>query len=646
VRFRLGEARSLDPASEQLASAAWSSGTLRWSRVAVPGVAAALGVACVAYANSLAVTGVIGAQPLWWLGVLAIFAPAAAAILFTRLSRIESIWVLGLAAAALYAVKLVFAPGRFWEFDELLHVPTLDSILRTGHLFAPNTLLPVSPYYPGLEAVTASIARVTGLDIVNAGLILIGIAHVLTVMAIFLFIERVATPSRLAAAAALFYLTCPAFLYFDAQFAYESVGLPLSLACLFVLREAQLSRGTQRFRLNVVGALFVLAVVVTHHVTSFILVTTLLVWTAFDLYFVLRVRRQNNQGLWFDAETGEALAYVDGIPGSGWVPALGVAAVLLWLVSVASITSNYLLPQLLSGIAQLIRIMRFEELGRNLFQSNGGQRSPLLEMGIGLISVLIIIPLIPIGMRYAWRQRQNRALSRMLAIGAIIYPAALALRLSRAGWEIGSRATAFIYVPLAFVLAAAVALLASPRAKHPWLRTTAMSVATLLIFAGGVIAVTSSFTRQPAPYNPGRAWAPYDAESIAAADWAANVLGPGHRIMGDSAGGTLMGSFGRQVLVPSGGGISVSNFFLSPGFDIPEQSTVLEGEIEYVFVDRRIADTVPVKGFFYEKWERDVRPYGSTISSATVNKFSVLRDANKVFDSGNAQFFELHRLTQ
>jgi hypothetical protein len=148
------------------------------------------------------------------------------------------------------------------------------------------------------------------------------------------------------------------------------------------------------------------------------------------------------------------------------------------------------------------------------------------------------------------------------------------------------------------------------------------------------------------PYDPGVSEVPSDVESRAAANWAATTLGPGYRFAADSAGGTLLGSVGRQEIVTSQDKVSVSQLFLSPGFDSAERAVVKDGRIDYVLVDRRIAGTEPFKGFIYEKWERDVWNYGSSVSSATVNKFDLVRNASKEFDSGNVEFFALNRLQQ
>jgi hypothetical protein len=635
-----------DLIAEAEAGMTWVSGAIHWKRLVVPAVVAVLGIACVGFADAAALNGASGMVALWWVGVLAIFVPAAATLFFVRVSRTEAVSLLLLVGISLYAVKLLYAPGMTWGYDELLHYRTIDNLLTTGHLFTRNSLLPVSPFYPGMESATAVIVDLTGLSITQSGLVLIGIARLLTVLGVFLLLERIAMPSRFAATATLLYMACPAFLYFDSMFSYESLALALSLVVLFVLRAAQLEEGARRRRLNVIAAILVLGVVVTHHVTSFILAIVLVAWTLVELYHALRIRKKSLQPGRSDSRTLKRRVYLSNLPGSLWVPILTVTAVTVWLLNVAEITISYLWPQLMSGLAEAVRMIRFQGAGRKLFESSAGHSAPFLERAVGIGSVLIILILIPIGMKYLWERRHSNVLSHFLAVGSLAYPAILALRFTRSGWDVGSRATAFVYLPLAFTIAAGMELLIAQRFGKNRLRQSAIVVLASIIFAGGIIAGTSPVTRMPAPYDPGIAEVPYDIESLAAANWAASTLGPGNRFVADSAGGALIGSIGRQQLLTTEDGVAISALFLSPGFDTSERRIVKDGQIDYVLVDRRIVGTEPLKGFIYEKWEREVRNYGSSIDSATVNKFDVLRDASKVFDSGNVQLFELHRLAQ
>ena len=65
----------------------------------------------------------------------------------SRRERLALVVVLGF---ALFACKYLRDPIWWGGYDEFLHVRTANDLLAGG-LFAPNTLLDVSPYYPGME---------------------------------------------------------------------------------------------------------------------------------------------------------------------------------------------------------------------------------------------------------------------------------------------------------------------------------------------------------------------------------------------------------------------------------------------------------------------------------------------------------------
>ncbi len=48
-------------------------------------------------------------------------------------------------------IRALTSPLHFYLYDEFLHWRTENDVIASGHLFTPNSLLPVSPYYPGLE---------------------------------------------------------------------------------------------------------------------------------------------------------------------------------------------------------------------------------------------------------------------------------------------------------------------------------------------------------------------------------------------------------------------------------------------------------------------------------------------------------------
>ncbi len=105
--------------------------------------------------DALARTGHQGpVLPLFLVGLVVIFAPCAWRLTSAQPGRTERIWisvVLGLGLLASYVLR---SPLIFDGFDELAHGATLIRLLDGRSLLPTNTVLPVSPYYPGLEMVT------------------------------------------------------------------------------------------------------------------------------------------------------------------------------------------------------------------------------------------------------------------------------------------------------------------------------------------------------------------------------------------------------------------------------------------------------------------------------------------------------------
>ena len=154
----------------------------------------------------------------------------------------------------------------------------------TGHLLSANPLIVSTAGFPGLEAVTASVAQLAGLSIFHAGLIVLGLARLTFVVVLFLFIERVTRSARAAGIGVAVYACNPSFLYFDAQFAYESLALMIAATLLLVaVRWSEPERPDRpRPVRGLVGAMALLAatLTITHHMTSYALLAFLVAWAA------------------------------------------------------------------------------------------------------------------------------------------------------------------------------------------------------------------------------------------------------------------------------------------------------------------------------------------------------------------------------
>src|SRR5258708_32827594 len=111
----------------------------------------------------------------------------------------------------LYLIKITASPTYFSMYDEFLHWRTADNIMATGHLFTANSLLPVSAYYPGLEIVTNALSTLSGLNTFYSALLVIGVARLIMILALFLLNEQMMHSSRIASIATLIYMGNPHF---------------------------------------------------------------------------------------------------------------------------------------------------------------------------------------------------------------------------------------------------------------------------------------------------------------------------------------------------------------------------------------------------------------------------------------------------
>src|SRR5205823_725259 len=156
------------------------------------------GLLIVALGDNLAQKGSSLGLPLFWLGLVTLWVPAAGLILGARASRNQRIAVVLGLGIALYIVAILYRPRFFLAYDGFLHQKTLADILQTGRIFNVNSILPVSPLYPGMEVATAALVKLTGSSLYLGGTVVIVTAKVILILALFLLFEAVGKSSWLA----------------------------------------------------------------------------------------------------------------------------------------------------------------------------------------------------------------------------------------------------------------------------------------------------------------------------------------------------------------------------------------------------------------------------------------------------------------
>ena len=235
------------------------------------------------------------ARPLFLCAISLLFAACAWRLTSAHAARRERVWVSLVLGLGLLASYVMHHPLQLDGFDELAHVGTLTRLLDSHTLFPTNSILPVSPYYPGLELATAATRWLTGLPLVVDQLIVLAAVRVVLVLVVFLVVERACHSSRAGGIGVLAYAASPQFYGFDAQYAYETIALAFAVAVVYLLFVSIDAARPKIGRSFVLALGCVGAVVFSHHVTGWFTVGFLVVW-AVGLYLTAHPHRRHLTG--------------------------------------------------------------------------------------------------------------------------------------------------------------------------------------------------------------------------------------------------------------------------------------------------------------------------------------------------------------
>jgi hypothetical protein len=571
-----------------------------------------VGAILIAMGDFQARRGLEPSESFFWIGLLVILVPIALALWSPRPTRPQRIGLVLLLGLGLQSVKVLYNTDRMAFYDEFSHLRTAMDISITGHLFGGNPLQPVSAFYPGLEALTSVFADLSGVTLTQAGTVVIVIARIILMLALFMLFERASRSHRIAGAAVMLYAANPGFVFFDAQFSYESLALPLAVvaAALLVARTAS-HRRISRDRV-LLSAVAIAAVVVTHHVTSIALVGLLVGWV-----LVGRLHRHPN--------AKERLPVRPAF--------FAVAAITGWVVLIAPLTISYIAPHLIGGVQQAIQLLFGESTGRTLFEDAAGTTAPLTERIAGFLSVVLILVALPIALWSVRRTHGRSQIAVTLAFVALGYPASLGLRLTSAGAEAAGRLSEFVFIGVAFVIAVWGIRLTLGRMHAIGGRL--LTIASTAVFIGGVVVGFAPWERLPFPYRPAADSRSFDPESLSVADWTATVLGSNHVFIADRTNKQLLGTYGHQDPAYDYPALVV---LFATVFDDAERQTLATDRIEYALTDRRLNLITPLVGIYVG---RDGSVVRTPLDPLAFMKFDSLPAANRIFDSGDIQIFDL-----
>ena len=607
------------------------------TRVSLTALAMACGLVIVAYADGRARVGDLdAAYPLLWLGLLTIYLSGVWHA-WRSPGRTEGLVVVVLLGLALYMAKVLDSPLHFTFHDEFSTLRVTTAAQQLGSPFHHDPLITIHPFFPGLELVTAAISSVTGVSIFISGLVLIGLMRAVMMAALYLIFEAAAS-RRIAVVATVLYAANPNFVFFNAQWAYESFSLPIALVAVALAARAPWSQWNARTRAALgrlsprtllVPLLIVVTVLFSHPMTSYALILFLLAWAVIDTRMARAQGLPRRHELWLLA-----------------LSALGLT--ILWTVVAGQTAGAYFGPVLSSAASSAFNLLLGESAPKHLFAAPGVPGTPLAEQLLAFASVGLALAVIVLGLRAV--RRQLTPLRATLALTAIVYLPSLPLRLTQGGTEISNRASEFVYIGIAFL--AALVLSSSWRFWRPHgtvrerrLATAGVLTVAAVMFAGGIVIGWARYSRVPGPYRVVADERSVEPEGIAAARWANAHLGPHNRILVDRANGLLMGSIGEQD--PQGGsflGRSVPGVLLAPTFDGTVFYVLRKDEIDYVVADPRLSTGLPLVGVYVERDEPGAYEHTTPPTRAALLKYNGICPIDRVFDSGNIAIFDTRTL--
>lgn len=581
---------------------------------------------------------------LFWAGELLFFVPAAARLLSRRASRAERLGLLVMVGLFSYLPKLLRDPTTPLFQDELIHWHQAQVMFATGHVFVPNRLIGIIEYFPGLQLLAVQLRHLTGLSTFQVGSVLLALLHVVSLVGVFVIVERLTRSSWVAGMAALVYSLNPGFMFFDSQFSYESLSIVFFVWVIACVVGVQTARGQpgERGAWLTVGLVLAAGCIVTHHLATYILAGALVlvaVVTAArnaasrkDLS-IMRDESRRKFGF-YRRERRRRLRLTTVFT------ILVLAGAAVWAALVATGTVAYLAPNVVSGVHQAVALMQHEQQSRRLFVKT---TVPSYERFAAFLTPAVLALGALGGLRVLWRHRRQTP-PAWLALGlfGLLYFAALPLMLTQDGSEGARRSWAYSYLGLSLLLAPLLAaVLAKTRGKSQRGLLAALIVVLLgAILVGNVSIQVDAEYRFPGPYKYGSDTRSLTPELLGMTSWFRASQGAGQNVVADRDSSLALATFGDAQTAAASPSFPIWELYFWPG--LPDQRLVNDletSDYRYLVIDKRMAQYVPVIGVYFVPNEPQAAQRTSPVPAAALAKYESLPWVTKIYTSDNLEIY-------
>jgi len=558
---------------------------------------------------------------IFWLAVLLFTVPAILRLSGTGASRNERLAILAAVGLFDFLPKFLRGPSGPLFYDELAHWRQSEVIYQTGVPFQPNPTVGIVQFFPGLHTLTVALRELSGVPTFQLSVALLALLHALALLGIFLLAEQLSLSTSAAGFAAFVYSLNPSFMFFDTQYAYESMAIVLFIWVLAAVAAMHGAAGDRPRQLAwfVVGLVVAAACIVTHHLTSYIMAGVLLLVAA-TTFARFREREQRATVLLTVALAG-----------------LTTTGTVLWTLIVAPHTLAYLTPGLVAGLQEIVRLLGHQQGSRALFVRS---TTPDYERICAYLAPVIVAIGAALGLWLRRGQRQSPVQWVLILFGLLYFPSA-AFIFTQAGNEGARRSWAFTYVGLCLLLAPVIPWLLS----RGWARGASArravfggSVALLgIVLVGNVVAHVNELYRFPGAYVYGSDTRSLTPELVEATRWFRQTQGIERPMLADRYNEVAFSAFGLDNPLTPWSGFPFWQLYFSP---VPPSKNLLRemqgASVQYMVIDKRMTNNLPHLGDYFVGEE----PYQVTPPPPhAISKFEAWPWAIKIYESDNLQIY-------
>lgn len=597
-----------------------------------------VGVALVCLAYTLAGRSTTSGEQakflLLWLGVIVFLWPAAKRLANPFVTESERLSILVATALFTYLPKFLRNPRRPVFYDEIAHWTQVERIVQTGDLYRANPAVRVLPSYPGLHTLTAGLRELTGLSTWQVGVLLIAVLHVVSTIGVFVLVRRLMGSPVVAGLAGLIWCVAPGALFFNSQFAYQSLAIVGFVWVVVGVSEAQAALGFRRWAWTGVAGFLLIAVVVTHHLTSYAMVVLLLAFTVAGLV----MRKREEGAAW---QPPLVLLVLSLVVNAGWMLVRGGSK------AVESIV-DYLSPYPEGGLDQLWGSLTGTGERRTFFVRSGlpaweqwaAFAAPLLAIGLGLIGLNLMRRM----------RRRPRSGAWALAAFAGLYVVSLPLILTPTGAQGAHRSSPFTYVGVCLVAASGLAWVIGRSAESTKRFRAAgpLAIAAVIgiVVVGNTASSVNEFDRFPGPWEAGADSRALTPELIDASRWLRGYDSP-DRVVADIYTGAALGVFGTTrdscaVSASCPGDLQIWRFYNGQTVRGSDLALLRAEGYRFLAVDRRMVEATPRSGYWFNRAEEGAFEHEEPFPKEVLARLEAFRWLTKVYASNDYDIYEIH----